>query len=117
MIKVGRAYSAKNGRRFLILAKKNRPASNGCNFVGEDVKSGVIAYFSHNGEHSFSPDLCLNVDPYKWIGIRHDGGLGSGIFVTKERLEGSFKAYFMIEDDDYTTVKFVSEEGFALAYM
>lgn len=117
MIKVGRAYLTNSGRRFLILAKKNLPSSNGCNFIGEDIKSGVVAYFNYNGEHAWDQRLHLKCDSYKWIGVSNDGVLSHNTFVKKEELKKCYPIYLRIEDNDYNTLTFMPEAGFYASYI
>lgn len=116
MLKVGHTYTAKNGQRFLILAKKNRPASNGCSFIGENVKSGTIAYFNHKGEHAFAEAYNLKCDPFQWVGVV-GAKLADTKFVPKEHLDVEFSYYLRMENNDPSTVILVTREAFALTYV
>jgi hypothetical protein len=115
MIKTGRAYTATNGQRYLILSRKTVPASNGYNFIGENVKSGVIAYFNHRGEHSFKSEYNLNCDPYKWLPLCEGQTVGTK-FVSKEGLDMSYSHFLRMEASDHTTVIYVDKAGFYNTY-
>lgn len=117
MIKVGRAYATNSGRRFLILARKNLPSSNGCNFIGEDVKSGVVAYFNHKGFHAWDERINLKCDPYKWIGLTGEGVLTESVFLPKEELKRDYSSYLRIEDNDKLTICWLPREGFYGTYI
>lgn len=117
MIIVGKAYNSVNGERFLILAKKNRASTNGCSFIGENVKTGLVTFFNYQGKHSMNADWNLNTDFYKWIGI-HNGMLASSKFMPKEKLDKTIKysGYLRIENDEEHTITYQSPSNFQGTY-
>lgn len=117
MIRTGRIYTSKSGERFLILAKKSRPSSNGYDFLGENTRTGLVTYFNHVGKHAVSPDWELKADPYKWLGIQGLTTKGEN-FEPKEKIEGLEKltGLLRIENNDPSTAQFVSVKDFEKTY-
>jgi hypothetical protein len=115
MIQVGKIYTSVSGERFLILAKKKRPASNGCNYIGENTKTGLVTYFNHKGEHAVSKDWELQTDPYKWIGLE-GSRVSKPNFRMKDEMELAYEGYLRIEDDNPATIVFITRAGFESTY-
>lgn len=116
MIRVGKYYTSKSGERFFILAKKNRASSNGCNYIGENTKTGLVTFFNQMGKHAVSPDWQLEVDQYKWVGIRMGNMLSHESFVSKDELEEEYPLYLRIESDDPSTITCITRAGFENTY-
>lgn len=117
MLKVGKVYLTEDKTRFLILAKKSRASSNGCDFVGEHLGSGFITYFNYKGEHPWRPTWKLKADPYRWCGVFHEGELSADGFVIREKLEREFPGYLRMEDDNPTTIIYVTRANLETTYV
>jgi hypothetical protein len=112
MLKVGRSYHTIDGKaKFHIIAKKNKPASNGCNFLGENLKTGVVTYFNHKGHHAFSEYLHLKVDPYTWIGLV-GGRLATDEFQERKNLKYEYPYYLRMENNDPSSIICVMHSKF-----
>lgn len=120
MVEIGKFYRSESGERFLILAIKSRPSSNGYDYIGENVKTGVIAFFNHKGEHSFVEELNLQCDPYTWIAIESGNELDRLQFVTKEELtldpETTYVGLLRMQDNHPQTITFVSVRDYHKTY-
>jgi hypothetical protein len=117
MLRVGRAYYTLNGKgRFHILAKKNRPSSNGCNFIGENTKTGAIVLFNHLGEHAWDKEVNLACDPFTWIGLTNLTVPAVPKFVKREDLKHEYSSYLRMMDGDPTTIMWMDRTGFNASY-
>lgn len=116
MIKIGRIYTSESGERFLIHSRKRKSSSNGCNFIGEHTGNGLITYFNHTGVNSFRSDWNLQVDSYKWCGVRADGELAAEGFVPREELVEEFPGYLRMEDNNPTTIIYMTRAGLEAVY-
>jgi len=118
MLRENRTYrTIKGNKRFFIHAKKNTPASNGCNFIGEDLKTGTIVCFDHKGEHPWDTSYNLECDPYTWCGIVDLDKFATKKFVKKRDLEFSFNYYLRMENNDPTTIVCLDKLGFMQSYL
>jgi hypothetical protein len=118
MLQVHRTYrTRKASRKFFIHATKNKPASNGCNFIGEDVKTGVIAFFDYKGKHAWDEALNLECDPYTWCGLLDGEKFSNKTFVRKEELKFTYSHYLRMENRNPTTVTCIDRAGFELTYI
>jgi hypothetical protein len=116
MLEVGLTYKAINGRSFRILTKKKVAASNGCNFIGEDVANGKITYFNDRGVNCFHTDYDLKVDKYKWLPIYDDGTLGLDYFGSRDEVLSLMvmapSGFLRMENDNIRTVAYVDKKMF-----
>src|SRR4051812_6476818 len=105
MLRTGRTYrTIKAGKKFFIHATRNKPVSNGCNFIGEDLKTGTLVCFDHKGKHPWDESLNLDCDPYTWCGIVDLNKFASKTFVKKEDLKFSYPYYLKMENNDPSTI-------------
>jgi hypothetical protein len=117
MLKVAKVYIAQDGTRFYIHGKKQRPSSNGFDFIGENLRSGLITYFNYKGAHAVrTTDWQLKVDPYKWCGVLHDGTFGEEGFVTANKV-GNYDGYLRMENDNPSSIVFVTRSGLEKTYV
>lgn len=117
MLETGLTYKAANGRTFRILTKKKVAASNGCNFIGEDVANGTITYFNHKGENAFTENYNLQIDKYHWIPVYEDGSLGATEFVNKDALlvmvgDRKVAGFLRMENENVGTIALVGKKTF-----
>jgi hypothetical protein len=116
MLKIGKVYLTESKVRFLIHARKSRPASNGFNYIGENLSSGLITYFNQVGKNVLNPNWQLKVDPYKWCGVFDNGEISADGFVTRDDLIEEFPGYLRMEDDNVTTILYMTRAGLEAVY-
>lgn len=116
MLETGLTYKAANGRIFRILTKKKVAASNGCNFIGEDVANGTITYFNHKGENAFTESYNLEIDKYKWIPVFEDNSLGIDYFAPRDEITPllimPITGFLRMENDNLSTITYVQKKIF-----
>jgi hypothetical protein len=120
MIKIGIVYKATNGRKFVILAKKEKPSSNGFDWIGEALDTGVVLFFNNKGEHAFDSMYNLIIDRHKWIVVLSKGDISNPKFEPKEQLNPVFvKAavgYLGMEGNNPHSIKFYDPNQFRSLY-
>jgi hypothetical protein len=118
MLKVGRTYrTIKAGKKFFIHARRNKPASNGNNFIAEDLNTGVVVFFDHKGKHAWDESLTLDIDPYTWVGLVDHTKFSNKEFVKAKDLTHSYPHYLRMESGDPSTITFVDRASFETTYL
>ena len=106
-----KASTPENRREFFIYGRKRVKATNGCNWIGECTKTGLVAFFKDNGEHSHEDSLNLELDYWLYMPVNANGKPDMADFVKWDKIDHSKKytAYLAIDNGDLNTVRLVTE--------
>ena len=111
-IEVGKTYKTKDGKRSFHIFGRKKISPTGFFYAGEETKTGLVAYFNYNGEHSHQSQLWLETDPHLYLPINEDGTVATERFVKKEEIEeGRFMGYLKLHPSSYTTITFVGRSA------
>lgn len=118
MLKTGKTYRTIVGdKKFFIHSTRNKPVSNGCNFIGEDLKTGTLVCFDYKGKHPWEEKFNLECDPYTWCGLLDGGKFATKKFVKAKDLEFTYTHYLRMERGDPTTIVCMDRSGFEFTYI